>query len=333
VISIKKYLQPDNETEQILLRVIQVLMQGIALHAVEYDAEAHARFKSSVQQIADSFSDSLPVSEFLVQAGIAVRALDDYNQITTSHFRLRKTEFNGIIRTLTETVRAIATGSTDNVTRLQEIEKQVLSATEIPDVRVLRARLTDCLESIRKEAERQRADAERNIEELIQKIEKARTAAASSVGPGRDPTTGLPMRDAAEASLMERCASGKKGYVALMMVDRIQTYNARFGRKVGDDVLVHFAQFLREALPAKDSLFRWTGPTVVALLDRQIEAEDVRAEVRRIVERIPEFTVRTDSRTAMLPIAARWGVFPLMPAFRLLIQRIEMFTAVHSNTA
>ena len=44
-----------------------------------------------------------------------------------------------------------------------------------------------------------------------------------------------------------------------------------------------------------------------------------------------EHTVRTASRTILLPISVRWAVFPLMASPRLLSQKIENFISFQSS--
>jgi hypothetical protein len=50
--------------------------------------------------------------------------------------------------------------------------------------------------------------------------------------------------------------------------------------------------------------------------------------VARLMEVRCEHTVQTASRTILLPIAARWTVFPSMAAPRLLIHKIDAFEAM-----
>ena len=53
-----------------------------------------------------------------------------------------------------------------------------------------------------------------------------------------------------------------------------------------------------------------------------------RDEVARLMEVRCEHTVQTASRAILLPIAARWTVFPTMAAPRLLIHKIDAFEAM-----
>jgi hypothetical protein len=52
-----------------------------------------------------------------------------------------------------------------------------------------------------------------------------------------------------------------------------------------------------------------------------------RSEIAHIVGSKLEHTVHAESRSIMIPIAARWDVFPVMAAQGLINQRIDRFAA------
>jgi diguanylate cyclase (GGDEF)-like protein len=243
-------------------------------------------------------------------------------------------EFEAIITMLTDTVKAISSLTGDNVDRLQQIEQQVSSVVEISDIKLLKSRLGDCLDGIKKESARQRVDAEQATQSLIVEIGKARTRAASVAPPTptntNDPLTGCPNREAAEVAIATRCESDKTSFVAVMMIERLQLYNTRFGRVVGDDLLRSFAESVRQSLSPRDTLYRWTGPTLVVVFDRICSIEDMRRELKRLLDKIPPKTVETETRTATLSMASRWGVFPTSSPLKMLVKNIDMFTSLHS---
>jgi hypothetical protein len=104
--------------------------------------------------------ETLPASELLVLAGAAANALDGYNQHVSANIRQHKAEYETIITMLTETVKTIGSVIGENVDRLQQMEQQVGSVSEISDIKLLKSRLGDCLAGIKKESVRQRLDAE-----------------------------------------------------------------------------------------------------------------------------------------------------------------------------
>jgi GGDEF domain-containing protein len=155
---------------------------------------------------------------------------------------------------LTQAMSQIATASQNSIARLQEIQREIEHATMLEDVRVLKARLSDCLQSIRGEVARQREESARAISSLQQGLRKAHETRPVQ---GCDPMTGLPQRSEAEGAIAAACESGSHVYAALFVVERIQPINSRFGRSVGDQVLVMFLRHLSEAMTPTDRIYCW----------------------------------------------------------------------------
>jgi len=320
VISLKKYIA-DNETEQALMRVIQLLLQGIGLHAVEGDLEAYSRFRQNIDQILKTVDEAMSVADLLPQAASALKLLEDHNRRTTIYLKLKGVELQAMVRMLTTTIGSISAAGDENVGRLRDIELQVESASQIENVRLVKAKLGECLDQIRREAERQRAETGRTVERLTQGLESAQPS--KPLTAGTDPVTGLPNRTEAEDALAKACREEAPAYAVAVQIDRIQIFNARFGYEAGDEILRYFAKFLRQQWPGKDLLFRWTDTTLLALLFRTNRLERVRDEVGRVMEHKYEHTVQTASRTVLLPISLRWAVFPMMAPPLLLIRNID----------
>jgi GGDEF domain-containing protein len=329
VISIKKFLSSDNEAERALLHALRLLVQGIGQHAVDGDAAESLRFRESMQKVYDALSEEIAPSELLVLAGSVLNGLEDHNRRTSIHFRLQTAELQNMLKMLTFTVGVVTSLGNTNVGRLSEIEKQVESTSKLDDVLVIKSKLADCLADIRNEAERQRRETGETMEQLTRGLNQARSRATGVLDrTAPDVVTGLPLRPEAELALANSGRSGSQAYAAVLVLDRLQSLNMRFGRETGDEVLVAFARMVRKELTPDDRLFRWSGPTLLALLPRGGTVERVRSEVARIMENKLEHTVQTASRSVMFPIAARWTVFPMMAAPRLLYQKIDAFAAL-----
>jgi len=229
---------------------------------------------------------------------------------------------------LTKTVQSMTAASEENVGRLKQIEEQIVSVTQIEDVRVLRSKLENCLIEIRQETERQRLHTAQHNAEAVQGNVNLKGAVHGTQRPSpEDPVTGLPGRAAAEKALAGAIATERPAYVAVLAVDRIQTYNVNFGFEVGDQVLLTFAEFVRGKLRAGEEVFRWTGPALAVLVSRPNRIETVRHEIGVMMEHKFEHTVRTPTRTIHLPIATRWTVLPMMATPRLLIHKIDGFVS------
>ena len=323
MISIRK-LMSQQGAEAPLLRVIQLLLQGMILHAIEGKPDDQERFRNALNSVLQAFDTESDGQEMLLHAGTAIRALQDYNQRTSEYLRAPAKELQAMVKMLTATIGTIASSGKENVRQLGEIEQQVVSATQVEDVRQIRAKLAECLDQIRQEVERQREETSRTLDRLSHQMEQTfqKTAAHAE---DLDEVTKLPGRSVAEDTLAAACQAEKPAFVAVMALDRIKIYNLRFGPKVGDEVMHHFAKRIGQRLRPEDRLFKWSGPILVALLPRTTRLEIVREELERAIAAPFEYEVQTASRGVLLPVSSRWALFPMMASPRLLFQKIDSF--------
>ncbi len=326
MISLRRFLQADSKDEQTLLRIVQLLLQGIGLHAVEGEPTEYRRFRDAMQAICESFEDSGSTDDMLSKVGSALRALEAYNRSTSDYLREQNTELQAMVKMLTATIGDLSAASDQNVSRLRDIEAKVASASQVEDVREVKVRLFECLAQIRSESERQRIATNRVVQRLSVDLEKSEKRAAS-LDSQADLATGLLSRSAAEASLADACHTALPAYAAVMVLDRLAAYNLRFGRAIGDQVLRTFADFLARRADPEDRLFRWSGPTLVGLIVRPGGIDKVRADVHGMLRERLEQKVHTEIRSFVLPITARWAVFPMMASPRLLIRKIDSFAS------
>jgi GGDEF domain-containing protein len=310
------------------MHVIRVLIEGMGEHVIAGEAADYAQFRASIQKISEALMAEIEPKDLLAHADSALRALDEHNRRTFRQQALHSTELQNMVTMLTSTIGAVSEAGEDNISRLSEIESRVARASELDDVRLIKSRLSDCLADIRSEAERQRKDNQSTIAQLNQGLDAARRRSSDVFEtPSQDPVTGLALRPAAETALANAGQAGVSTYAAVLVLDRLQAVNLKFGREVGDEVLREFARTMRKKLSPGDQLFRWNGPALLALLPRPNSIEHVRSEVARIVDTKLQHTIETASRSIMIPTAARWAVFPMMAAPRLLYQRIDTFSA------
>ena len=315
MISLKKILQDDGTAGETLLRVIRLLLQGMQDHAIEGDADDLGGFRMNIQRLIAALEGGLTESELLVQAGSALQALQDYNRRTARFLKRPMGEWQAVVTMLISTIAGMADERTAN--RLREISGCVRAANGNEEVHKIRLQLAACLTELQLDSR--------------QKSAEARSAAPSSAPPDATPepaipeTPGLATRAEAEAALASAWQSDPPAYVAVMALDRLQIFNMRFGHSVGDEVVRFYAGFLQTRFRETDRLFRWSAGALLVLLPRPNRLEIVRDEIARLMEVRCEHTVQTASRTILLPIAARWTVFPSMAAPRLLVHKIDAF--------
>jgi len=322
MISLKKLLNANPEAPDSMLQAAQVLLQGIAEHAIRCDPGEHTQFRQSMEQAAAAMADCTGGPETLTQAEGAIRLLEDYNRRTAQQLRVRGSELEGMVKMLTGAIGEISTAGDENVTRLRRIEGLVSSVTQIENVRAIRAQLSVCLDEIRKEAGRQKVVSSGAIDRLKQDLERVQA------GTSTDALTGLPVRARAAELISNACESDQPAFIAIMVIDRLQAVNAALGPEAGDQLLRYFSAHVGRGLTSGDQLFRWTGASLLALVLRPARIETLREEIRYLLEQKLECTVRTATRSVRLPVTARWTLFPTMASSRLLIQKIDTFASL-----
>ena len=276
VISIKRYMRADAKADDSLLRLAQVLIEGIERNSLEGAPDELARFHVSTRQVVAAIESSAPPEELLAHASRAMDALKLYNQHVADYLRRPGAELQAKVRLLTSAITAISSTSSENIHRLQQIKGQLLSSMDPKDVRTMRARLAQCLDGVLAEAERQRAEADSAAEQLNRR--GTGLPGPAEEAPILDAATGLPNRDRAEEVIAQACQDEAPAFIAVMVVNQIQTMISTFGSEFGDLILQRFAAFVRQKLPAVDQLLRWSGPT--AGLVRRRSVLEARARLR-----------------------------------------------------
>lgn len=330
MISIKRFLNTQDEvsgTEGPLRQALALLLAAIDIHAVQGDELDYVQFRSAIQEIAAQFSSETSAAQIFVTAGAVSTALREYNERTSRYLRSYDTEYQNMVAMLAQTVACVTNASDSSALRLRDIQQQLKAASVIEDVRTLRMRLSQCLESIQNEIENQKMEAERVRIEL----QKTLPAPSASTGPPKpviviDPVTGLPNHAAAEAALAE--AADASGVFAVPIVpNRVHAINALFGYRVGDRVMRRVSDHYRGALLPEDRMFRWRGPSLIALIARDSSIENVRMDLARIGGgRIGELT-DVGNRSILLPVSASWAVFPMNTQSESLVVEIDRFVA------
>jgi len=328
MISLKSYLSRDTDAETAYRRVISLFLQGISLHAVEGDKEDHDRFREDIDKCLSVLSPKTPVSELLVVVGGALRAMEEYNQRTSKFVRRQNTELQHMVTMLTQTIISIGASSDHSVSRLQSIEKSIESTQAVEDIQILKLRLSECLEAVRDEAVRQQKDGRAALENLKKELESSQELTGSfKAQPDLDAATGLPGKAEAGRAIREAIESPQGRFLVIAVCSRVQAVNARFGYAVGDKILQAFAEHFKKGLSARDQLFRWQGPALVALLQRAERIERVRTEIRQFADTRFDKTIEVGQRTVLIPISAIWSIYPLAPPLDAFLKQLEVFTA------
>ena len=331
MISFKPYLfgQKDKDADSAYRRIISLFLQGIALHAVEGEKNDYDRFRADIDEFGKKITPDTPMSELLVAVGASLRAMEDYNRRTSKVIHRQNSELQNMVSMLTRTVITIGSSGESSVHKLQEIEKSIERTRMLEDMQLLKLRLGECLEAVREEALRQKTEGQTTLESLKKEVENSRERVGSVAAAAMelDAATGLPSKKEALKAIQAAVESPPNKFLAIAVISRVQAVNARFGYAIGDQVLSTFAKHFKDNLGAQDQVFRWHGPAIIAVLERDDRLEKVRAEIRRFAEVKLEKTAEVGNRTILLPISASWSIFAVAPPTEELLKKMEAFTA------
>ncbi len=313
LISLRKYL--ENRPEQMsgaLLRMVHLLLEAVEVHAVRGESADYEKFREDIARVRESLAATPEASEVLVLAGKIVKSVEEYNSRTGKVVEQQRVELQAVIAMLTKAMGAIAAGSQTTVGRLEEIERELETATQLEDFQAAKVRMAECLQGLRTEIGRQKVESTRRVTELRAAIEKSSDPDASwtkGEAPRTDPITGLLERPAAEAALAAAVKQGQPVYAVVFVLERLDLVNSRFGREAGDQVLAFFHEHVARSLTQPDRLFRWTGPALMAVVERDAPVHRVREEMSRIVSRRLSKTVVIADRSVLLAAPSNWMVF------------------------
>jgi GGDEF domain-containing protein len=328
VITLKQFLSAGQEADHTPMHVVRLLVQGIGQHAATGDSEESTSFREKMKEASDTLIDTINPSDLLVRSGWVLNELEQHTRRGEKVHRLQNAELQNMVKMMAAALSTVSATSKVNISKLSEIAKNVGVASELNDVRLIKSKLSECLIDIQEEAKRQQTEIAETIQQLREGLDRAPDE------PGRaghaktaDSVTGLALRPDAEAAIAEAARSHGISFVAVMVLERLQILNARFGREAGDEILATYSQMVKKSLTSQDQLFRWGGPALVAVLARQKSLPLVRSEFTHIMETKLEHNIQTPSRSVLIPVSAKWCLYPMMAAPRLLIQKIDEFAA------
>jgi GGDEF domain-containing protein len=338
MISLRKYLYGEisEGSPAVSRHILDLFLRGIAEHAVEGDKADLERFQKEIQRLAGSLKPRSPIDELLLIGSGALLAMEDYNGSTTKFVRRLAEEMQKMVAMLTRTVISIGASSETSVDKLQQIEKSIEGVRMLEDMRALKTQLEECLHSVREETLRQKADRQAAMECLQRELDRSRERVGSALSlPGLDSATGLPDRSEAQRA-MEAAAQAPDGkFVLLAVAGRVQAVKARFGLVAGERMLAASARHFRKSLGSRDKLFRWEGPALLGVLEREGRIDHVYSEVRQFADMKLEEAVESGNRTVLIPFSCNWSVFQVEAPLETLLRKVDMFTAAQllSNPA
>jgi GGDEF domain-containing protein len=190
-------------------------------------------------------------------------------------------------------------------------------ASAIEDVLAVKAHMAECLKNVRDETKLRAAQVRRlasSLEETADDAPPHRPGA--DAGPAGEPDdghdesqdfppdrlTGLPGRRAALQYLSAALRRGQPQFVFALHIKQLAAVNNRYGNDIGDALLLAACARLQPVLGDGDRLFRWSGNSLVAALDRPGDLGPAASEINRAIPKHAKESFPFKSRSLMLAL-------------------------------
>ena len=115
--------------------------------------------------------------------------------------------------------------------------------------------------------------------------------------------SGLANRSGAEQEIAGKIGAKQDCVCGLFLVNRLASIQTRFGRGVGDEVMLLAAERLAQHLPAGVAVFRWSESALIALVDVDTNIAEVTRRFARAASMNLEKNIETQHRLVLVPIS------------------------------
>jgi GGDEF domain-containing protein len=280
-----------------------LVLRAVTEHAVVCDAADAGEFRQRVRQVMAQLEGDAEPSQVLIAAGGLAQSLASYNQRVQQRIDGVAGGGSPMISLLLDHLDQIY-GDQDCI----ELRRRMREAASLPDGAA--AQLGDCLDQLVQHAAMKKQQARELLDRLQDRITILERSSAAQPPAASAPEGGLSPRAEAEAAIRVALDAGTRCFIAVFYLHRMATTNARFGETVGNQVILFVRQHIAsQVIKANDRLFRWSGPSFVALLERDESLQEVCGEVRRAAATPLSQLFETSTRSVYLPIKISGSAF------------------------
>jgi diguanylate cyclase (GGDEF)-like protein len=301
----KGFLRTGKPNPSDLTRSLHSAITGISRYTVEGRDDELASFRESMLALAANIHDQANAPEVETCVGQALELFRDYNERMLKFNLMHTDELKSVMRTMTETITYLSESRTRSVHNLQFVSRELEQAAQIDDIRLLRTRILGCLDVVKEETVRLQSEAEARSQEVREQIGRAMTAieAPPQMRFGMmDTVTGLPARRAAVKTISETMQSAGKSAIAVFVVTRLSAINSKYGRAVGDEVMLRVANHFAQHLSSDTLLYRWSGPALIALINIQDNGEAIHRAWAKASAIKQEISLETKERSVFVVV-------------------------------
>jgi GGDEF domain-containing protein len=331
VFTLRRYADTAANDAEEYRRAVRLLIQGAALHSVEFDSGDYVEFRERSERILKDLVESATPVAAISAAGAMNHALQNYNQTVLQRFRMRQNYLLEMIRMLSGAIGEFTESGQSSIRQLQDVERSIESAADLEDFLQVRASLAESLKAIRLEVQTQRERSMQYLHQCERQLQQQTglTVPKSVRRPqaGEDARTGLPTRGEAVQAIADALQSPRQTFIAAVKMDRYAAISQRYGYAFADKALLLLTNHLVSRLSPDDRFFSWGDASVVAVLERERPYETVKRELQQALSERIEATIRAQNRDVLLHVQAAWLLLPVASAtsLEILLERLEMF--------
>jgi hypothetical protein len=331
MISLRKYLYGEFATGSgdaevarafcdALAQLAKALLSGLEEHVFSEPHSAFQAFGVEARKLAERLEGDAEPDDIRATATDALALLKEFRQVRDQVQQTEASEVQKMVAMLNKTITVLSSGNERSLSRLQQVETDLMNASAMSDIVALNARLTTCMLYVRAERKKEQRETTRNITEIERDVKQVQEGFALA-------RTGISTRPEAEKSLEEAVAN-KDSAMAIIVLTRHAAIKARFNPIVAERFLSSFAQDLSERLPSPNRLFRWNDHSLLAELAGAKSLATQMTDVRDRLAQMPrERQLDSGQLHAVFSNAHRWTLMrpaesQTLPAA---ILRIEQF--------
>jgi hypothetical protein len=232
----------------------------------------------------------------------------------------RAEDFRKVLAILNEAFANLNTGGDRSDVRLRKLESSLQDATRIDDLRSLKTHLSQTLQFVRKEAEKEREERREALQALGNQISDVHKSASRF-------RVGLAGRDEALSELaasLNQNESDTNLYLALFVADAVPALRARHGNEIADGLLDELGRKEIQALAPEGKIFCW-APHAVLLVWRSAEDRD---KVRKLGSQLKtpfQYGASVGTRVATFSIALRSLIMQAGGALEQITTHLDQF--------
>ena len=323
-----------DEAGEAQTELLCLLMDGIGKHAVEEDLEELGRFQERITAAAERLRAAPDQSQMRLAVEAVIALMATQNEAVKADHKAHFTELTDALRMMTETIGHVGKSSQAAVHQLAVIGKNLEEVTASTDASRLRMRLGVCLKMIREQSESLQAQTDEHLGKLKAFVASSSAGQQAELLEGAlDPVTGLPARAFAENLIDEKFTRKTDWMVGVVSVDRLGSFQSRFGQPAADGVMKTVATQLAQRLPVGTTLCRWSPTSFIAITDVTSSYAETSQQWRKVNGIKVDKQMDDGARTAFISLNASVMLEHVRPisSKRGLIQNMDRYVTQHSG--